>query len=305
MAFYEVEIPSALTPDTDNFKALAASYASESFWLEEQDYKEVKSSLEAAIEGLNMIVLRDENGGEILSEYVTEDTYSLPTTLDGHALIGWYSDSDDVLYAPGDTVAVSGTTTFYVVGVAADFMTTNTSYGIRVYEDEEGDAKVGIRFTATVDTAALAAAVDGFGITVKNYGILVAPKAYVDAAGAFTLEALERFALNEGLSSVAYLAISSGLTLYDMTDPSASMVAGSVVNLSEATLKNNPDFVAIGFVELDTDGVNGCDTILYGAYDPANAVNYKSVATMALENLENTEDPAYALLEELIASFAS
>ena len=67
-------------------------------------------------------------------------------------------------------------------------------------------------------------------IAIKNYGILVAPKAYVEAAGAFTVEALDAYAAANGSTAGAYVAISSE-EWYDTTDAAAYKLVGGLVDL--------------------------------------------------------------------------
>ena len=88
----------------------------------------------------------------------------------------------------------------------------------------------------------------------------------------------------------------------------AYKLSGSLVDFSEATLLNNPEFAAIAFLELDTDEDPYSDTIVYGTYDADTCVSVKDVVAAAVAAKEEagasiTEDAEYAALAALLAEF--
>ena len=191
-------------------------------------------------------------------------------------------------------------------------ITTDASAEVRVSTTGEGEDAVtsvlGVRFGATVNYAALlerAGEILG-DVTVRNYGMLITPKAYVDAAGAFTVQALDAWAAEQGSTAGAYIAISSE-GWYDDADEAAYQLKASLVDLSAATLEKNPTFAVVAFIELDLDGDDISDTIVYGEYDEATCFNVKDVVAAAREAIyvENAADPRLAAYDALLGQFTA
>ena len=167
---------------------------------------------------------------------------------------------------------------------------------------------LGVRFGATVNYAAFVERLLEIApyAGVRNYGMLITPKAYVDAAGAFTVPALDAWAAEQGSTAGAYIAISSE-GWFNEDDESAYQLKASLVDLSAATLEKNPTFAVVAFIELDTDGDDIADAIIYGEYDEATCFTVKDVVAAAREAIyvENAADPRLAAYDALLGQFTA
>ena len=133
---------------------------------------------------------------------------------------------------------------------------------------------------------------------VAQIGMLITPKSYVEAAGAFTMPALEKYVTANGVpADRAYICVEPSAFYNEET----GTIAGGITNFSPATLANNPDFAAVAYIGLDLDADGDSDTYLYGTYDEAACANVKTLIEQAMEL---TEDPIYlAALESIYNSF--
>ena len=133
----------------------------------------------------------------------------------------------------------------------------------------------GLRFTASIAKEDLAVFA-----SVTGYGIVIAPTQYVQAAGEFTMDALEGISVAEGSK---YLKIEAE-KLVDETDDEV-IFTGVIGNIR--TQNYNVDFSAIVYVEADGQ-------VYYSAYNTAaNSRSIRTVATAALADLNNTQTEEY------------
>ena len=137
------------------------------------------------------------------------------------------------------------------------------------------DTPTGIRFTAQFSKGF----VDGLDDTAK-IGILIVPKAYLDEAGEFTVDAL--VALSESIGRKTYVAV------YNYKDAEGCFAKSTdeyyIFNAVLANIKAENytrDFCARAFIELE-DG-----TILYSDYNDTN--NRRNVAAVAESAYNDTQ----------------
>lgn len=133
----------------------------------------------------------------------------------------------------------------------------------------------GLRFTATVDQDDLA-----MFASVTGYGIVIAPTSYVEAAGAFTMAALDNLAVAEGSK---YLKIEAEKLVEDTAEHVVfSAVIGNIKAANYAV-----DFSAIVYVEAD-------GAVYYSAYSAtANSRSIRTVATAAFNDRSATQVNEY------------
>ena len=133
----------------------------------------------------------------------------------------------------------------------------------------------GLRFTATVDKDDLA-----MFASVTGYGIVIAPTSYVEAAGAFTMAALDNLAVAEGSK---YLKIEAEKLVEDTAEHVVfSAVIGNIKAANYAV-----DFSAIVYVEAD-------GAVYYSAYNAtANSRSIRTVATAAFNDRSATQVNEY------------
>ena len=320
LAFYGIDVPAGLTADGfAPFAALAAECATIPFYADAAKAAEACATIEEGIAAIDKLVILDSEGEVITTVFAQDGACVLPSVIEGYTVVS-YLDGATWGYAyPGQKVAVEGEQFYYAMHTEAPAITTDETVDIRVVTKTEGDAtvvdKLGIRFNATVDMAAIADLLDTMNdgvaeedkVVIRNFGMLIAPKAYVEAAGEFTAAALDAWAAKMGSTVGAYVAISSE-DWRDATDPSAYKLSASLVDFSEATLLKNPEFAAIAFIELDMDEDDYSDVIVYGTYDEDTCVSVKDVvaAAVALKEDEGAsleEDAEYAALKALLAEF--
>ena len=310
LSYYQVVLPKGL----DSFAPLAAlaeEHVEDTLYhIDQPGYNETKTALQNSVDALARVIF---NEGELYldSEWSIENgTYRLPATVDGRTVVAFWNVSEDKYQYPGDLVTVDGAVTLDTLLTADAAITTDDEVVVRVYEDE-GVSKLGIRFSATVNMTSILetlAMMDLDESSIKNYGILITPKAYVEAAGAFTVPALDAWAAAQGSTAGAYVPISS-TDWYNKDDPAAYVVAGTLGDFSAETLAKNPEFAAIAFIEVDTDDEDTIsDFIIYGEYDESLCVSVKEVAELALAQEQAAATPDTAkidALNELIGSFAT
>ncbi len=164
------------------------------------------------------------------------------------------------------------------------FFSTKTAneftYGANLYLGDD-EAQSGIRFVTTLsdNVIALAKAALDAGKTV-TYGTVIAPADYVVAAGAFTMEALDKaFESVDGKKGTAsiYANIPAVNSLRDAEgDGVYESFSGMLVNIKEANYGRA--FAAVGYVVIDGE-------ILYSAFNTIdNARSAKQIATVLLES---------------------
>ncbi|MBO7171286.1 MAG: hypothetical protein J6W28_08940, partial [Clostridia bacterium] len=202
-----------------------------------------------------------------------------------------------------------GATSFFDEGEAVkaelqkdlDFASFTVNVGVETRVVEKDDAfYAAVRFTASIDKAIA----DKYEI--KSYGILIAPKAYVDAADAFTAEALEAYLASEGVEnngsaeSRAYLnVVADGF--YAETDETYT-IAGGFANFSLKTKENNPAFAAVAYAVVEIEGE---DVVVYGSYNEDACITVKETLAAARQAiyLENAADPRLDVYDEVLAQF--
>ncbi len=134
-------------------------------------------------------------------------------------------------------------------------------------------AKKGIRFTASFSKELVSLATySGGGYDVKSgtFGMIIAPKSYVDGAGAATVEALDTYAASHSIAK-AYLKLEPSGFVSDAnkSSPYASDIWCGISNIKDAKM----DFTAFAYIIVDG--------ICYYTGNTATA-SLKSVATAAL-----------------------
>ena len=137
----------------------------------------------------------------------------------------------------------------------------------------------GLRFTAVLGAAYLESFM-GEGKTV-SYGIIIAPKDYVDEAGEFTVEALND--LDE--KRVNFIEINAAKCVNDPEADGSYVFTGVITNIKDHNYDR--DFSAIAYVKVVE---NGEATYYYSEYDAS--VNSRSVAYVAEKAYEDTKSVA-------------
>ena len=137
----------------------------------------------------------------------------------------------------------------------------------------------GLRFTAVLGAAYLESFM-GEGKTV-TYGIIIAPKDYVDEAGEFTVEALD--ALDEKRTN--YIEIEAAKCTNNPEADGSYVFTGVITNIKDYNYER--DFSAIAYVKVVE---NGEATYYYSEYD--ESVNSRSVAYVAEKAYEDTNHVA-------------
>ncbi|MBQ9735745.1 MAG: beta-galactosidase [Clostridia bacterium] len=148
--------------------------------------------------------------------------------------------------------------------------TLNRGISIKFIEND-----IAARFTATVSKETYATL---RSIGQVEVGMLITPKAYVEKAGAFTMEALDAL---EG-AGAKYVKVQAG-SFYAM-DGDDYVVAGSLASFSETTCKKNPAFAAAAYLSVT---INGEKVTVYSPYEPEKAQDIKSF----LETLDTSNLP--------------
>ena len=139
----------------------------------------------------------------------------------------------------------------------------------------------GMRFTASLDKQEYLALVEEYGAGYIRMGLLIAPKAYVDRAGAFTREALWKFVTSNAVdTSRAFVQIDA--RGFYAIDEDVYTLSGTLYKFSEKTMNKNPAFAAIAYLDIDTDKDGEVDKTVYGTF----ASNTCRTPRQAIESIE-------------------
>lgn len=308
LAFYQVALPDNMANNPGLLDAAMASafYATpfasdENGDSQEYDYSKIKKSLEDAISALTICTLSVTDGEDVTSvPVVSGESFTLtPPTAEEQTLIGW--SMNGTVVALDATVTVTENTAVSLLSIPD--MKVSEEVGVRVVIGNENGTfetpVVGMRFTADVDRAALDAAAAA-GVTVLGKGMLIAPKDYVTAAGAFTAEALERYVVSHDINPErAYLDVCSE-GFFEVSEL-AYTIAGGFGNFSEVTHEKNPLFAAVAYLELDYNSDGKQDALVYGLYEEEKAVR----VTAALISLLAQTDMSDSMFEHYKEAYYS
>jgi len=162
-------------------------------------------------------------------------------------------------------------------------------YGGKYFNINEGGASVrvvgdsstvGVRFRSLIEKDVF----DAMKADVAEIGVIIAPKAFADAAGEMTFEALDAYKAASGKTNVYLTLKRSGEYATSFSDEELSdgayAIKGSLVNVKNASM----EFTAVGYVKL-ADG-----TVFYGSTDTNSA---KAVATAAVADTKSAAEAGY------------
>ena len=220
--------------------------------------------------------------------FLTGATATAPgvAEINGATVIAWTDGTNT--YAPGAEIVVTKDIALEPVTITAPQTAVGTDFKITANE-----ADLAMRFTSSMSIADYNK-LDDLG-TVE-LGMLITPAKYVSKAGAFTKEALD--ALNA--SSGGYVDIAIG-GYYNKTD-SDYIFAGSLKGFSAATLAKNPDFAAILYATVTTEG--GDTFTVYGDFNFEANQDVKSVAE-ALSTSDDLTETQQGWLATLVGKFTA
>ena len=124
--------------------------------------------------------------------------------------------------------------------------------------------------------------IDGLGDEIASLGVIIAPEIYVNAAGEFTIEALD--ALSASIGKTTRVIVDNSGDGFRFSNASTAETDGFYTfNAVLGNMRENNyevQFSAISFVEL-TDG-----TIIYSAYEPTkNCRNISTVSRAAYDDV--------------------
>ena len=123
--------------------------------------------------------------------------------------------------------------------------------------------------------------------TTPVFGTVIAPADYVDAAGVFTMAALENASL-DAAADKRYVNIVAKNGIETDTDGNITLSA-ALIDIHESNYTRN--FAAVAYVSYETE--NGT-MIIYGDYDDSKSSrNIREVAYSALEDVSETAVEGY------------
>ena len=241
----------------------------------EDDYVIVKNNY--CVQALPWIVVNTKFSGRIEATNNNVCSYLDFYGSSATSVSGFTKRSNDIA-VPSGVSSMAGT-------IFTERMETGASVRI--------GTPTGLRFTAEFSDKYL----NSFGSDLVSYGVIIAPKAYVDGAGGFTFEKLDTYSANNG-GKTTYLVYSakpgvegtSGSTNAKVVEKSGYKVINAVLgNVKTANYENL--FSAVSFVTVQTDdGIK----VYYSAYDKENnARKIASVARAAIEDVSETSTTGY------------
>lgn len=187
-------------------------------------------------------------------------------TFDG--VVAW-TDAEGNVYAPG---ADLGDAT-EITAVIVDAPVSDTAVTAKITDE------FAMRFQATVSKATYDAMAE---LGAVQMGMLITPRQYVVMAGnAFTKEALDALVADK-IAEGKLTADAKGYVDVPVQNPISAnaatfedctefTIAGSLAGLKESTAQKNPDFVAIGYLQVALE--SGDVVTVYGEYNYLAANN--------------------------------
>ena len=275
MYYHDVAVPAGLTHDSEAMKTIAACAngitISEDAVAKAANKATIEAAIAAASSKVNIVAGADAQE----TIYAVGSTYTLPTMIDGQAVVAWTASNATGSYLPGASIALTNDMT--VTAVVIDAPKTNSKVSIKPMSSSDGLA---IRFTADFVRADMEAILDLYeNVTV---GMLIAPVRYVQAAGGiFTREALRAYVVENGVAADRAFVEVVATGFYVIGEETLTLAA-SLANFSNTTKAKNPDFTAVAFVDIDADNDGVVDYTVYGSYNALAKHNVKTVMQKAL-----------------------
>ncbi|MBO7169627.1 MAG: metallophosphoesterase, partial [Clostridia bacterium] len=311
LAFYQVTLPEHIENNPALLDAsLGRTFFATPFVSDSNgkgfDYGSVKQSLEDEIAALTIctVTARVETQ-ETLIPVVQGETLALfVPAVEEKTVLAWRIG--DATVAPDATISVTADTV--AEAVAIPYIKTAEEIAVRVVtENADGEAYetplASVRFTAEIDRAALDAYTSSGAITVLEQGMLITPKAYVEAAGAFTAEALEAYVKRYAIDGTrAYIRVRSDG--YFSIDELSYTIAGGFGNFSQVTKEKDPYFAAVAYLDVDYNGDGRTDTTIYGLYEESKTVRVSQALLAALRVLPST-DPKFNAIKQAYTAFCN
>lgn len=184
-----------------------------------------------------------------------------------------------------DSVAVGNKKILNNFSDSSAWITTDSKAAVRLSEP------TGLRFTAKVSDVAIQRITSAFGEDAVSYGLLIAPKVFVNGANAHTHAALEAYStaangFNVAEGQKAYL----DLEIDGYFKGQTGVIAGSLVNIDPALYKT--DMSAIAYVKIG-------DNYIYA--ETSTTKNIYDIACAALGDLgaKDTVDGEYVYNNKL------
>ena len=275
MYYHDVVVPAGLTHDSEAMKTIAA--CANKITISEDAVKKAanKATIEAAIAAASSRVNIVAGADAQKTIYAVGSTYTLPTMIDGQAVVAWTASNAAGGYLPGASIALTNDMT--VTAVVIDAPKTNSKVSIKPMSSSDGLA---IRFTALFDRADMETILDLYDNV--SVGMLIAPVKYVQAAGGvFTREALRNYVVANGVAADRAFVEVVATGFFTIGEETLTLAA-SLANFSATTKAKNPDFTAVAFVDIDADNDGVVDYTVYGSYNALAKHNVKTVMQKAL-----------------------
>lgn len=215
-------------------------------------------------------------------------TTTLPDVMAvaGGTAIAWTDGTNT--YAAGSAITLTGDVALTPVTINAPATAATVDFKLTAEE-----ADLAMRFTASLSLEDYAKLAD---LGSVKLGMLITPAKYVSKAGSFTKEALDDIDAKNG----AYVDIAiDGYYEVTATD---YIFAGSLKGFSAATLAKNPDFAAVLYATVTTEG--GDVFTVYGDYDFGTIQNVKGVAE-SLTTSSDLTDTQKGWLTTLVGKFTA
>ena len=183
----------------------------------------------------------------------------------GERVIAWRDTASGTLYMPNTEISVKDGMVLDALRINLPAM-ENTATLKEVVDAAQKD-HVGVCYAASLSATDYEALCTVYGAEALTFGLLIAPAEYVKRAGSFTREAL-RTMVDEStsVSRAAYVEIK--VNALEKKDDNTYVIAGTLYDFKDHTVKHDPLFAVIGFIEVDTDRDGDADIVHYGNYVP-------------------------------------
>ena len=193
------------------------------------------------------------------------DKMTLPSRIWGERVIAWQDKATGTFYAPDTEITVKNGMKLDALRIALPTLEKNAT--LKDVVDAEQTAHIGVQYAVTLSGADYDALCAVYGAEYLSFGLLIAPAEYVKLAGAFTREAL-RTMVDESRSVSRAAYIETRVTAPEKRADGSYVIAGTVYDFKENTLKKDPLFAVIGLIEIDSNKDGTADIVYYGNYVP-------------------------------------
>ena len=263
--YYGAEFSDDLKDAPETLALIVAACADLNFEKDAAKMAANKASLEAILDAnIACTVTLSVRGAEYETHRLFGNRITLPESLLGERVLAWRNTANGELYPTKKEIVIEDGFNLEAVSISLPVLEKDPTAATVV---DGNTTYVGVGYAAEISAKDYNSLVNLYGEASLRFGLLIAPAEYVKRAGSFTREAL-RTMVDEStsVSRAAYVEIK--VNALEKRDDNTYVIAGTLYDFKDPTVKHDPLFAVIGFIEVDTDRDGDADIVHYGNYVP-------------------------------------